>query len=467
MNYQGPNPFDIESSYRIENKAICDSLDMRIEKSDINQTVSCAIYGLRGSGKSVFIDSYFNNDRLRKYASSGQLYPRLNADSTVEPAKLFGRICKTIIDFVDEYTDSTCLSEITVDTDESIDDIVFKLEKIGTLLKKDGYRVSVVIDEFQRVSRTKECEDICYGIIRDLYENNTTKMGFVVTTDTDFRDKWGDNADNLDNSIVMTVFDFETEITGMSKQVFCEYVKSFTDSIQEEVFSEEELRVIYMLSGGIPAVVRKVAQLAFELKQKGVGDELEKFLRMRAMQDLKHTYFDKWCSDLANSQKAFLKKTAEEGITESYWGIEGEAFIFLKKRCFFVEEESGYGSWRFCCELFRDYCKMQFIKEYESVYVSNEEKDKEQDIFKERKKELALEITSLYNNVSAKLEKIEGRVLRGFLDKTRDIYIRILKELEVLQTELAKSKYGDSTIDEMEKRFETLQSEFIRTGNFR
>ena len=77
MNYSKQNPFDMDSRFKSDYELLSRNFDNRVERMGSDGVVSCAIYGLRGSGKSEFLSRYFNEERCRRFAALGLLYPRI------------------------------------------------------------------------------------------------------------------------------------------------------------------------------------------------------------------------------------------------------------------------------------------------------------------------------------------------------------------------------------------------------
>lgn len=465
MNYSKQNPFDMDSRFKSDYELLSRNFDNRVERMGSDGVVSCAIYGLRGSGKSEFLSRYFNEERCRRFAAMGQLYPRIKAVGSVNPIELFASICKSISEYAEKYVDKERMPQFETEGENTFEAVSERLENMVAALKENGYRVSVVIDEFQRISQAEQIEGIHYGKFLNLYETDKTHMGFIVVTDFDFRIN-EHYTEQCNTSFFVDVFANSYEkAAGMSRLVFDSYIAGFLPEGSEPVFNYGELSLIYSLGGGIPALSRKLAQIMFALKAKGVNEGLENFLRIQAMQELRLNYFDKWCSNLSDSQKAFLKKLDKEGIQDMYLGDEGEAFNILRNRCFIIEDigADGYGQARFCCELFRDYVRESFGAEYDSVYtVPAEKKQEPDDMFTEEKHILADEMAELYDIIDAKLEACNRTFRKRFVSKSISMYQEMLDILRASQMKLA-GKCDSRLLFELRREYDDIKSRYEET----
>lgn len=364
------NPFERESKYRIPHIKLTERLEEWVDAAGDTSSVCCGIYGLAGTGKSEFLKSFFSPERCMRLAERGQLYPMLIAAESPEPERLLEDMQKAITAYAAKYVPTEKLPAFPSGEDPLYARVGERLRETVRRLRECGYHISVILDEFHRISKSNMLRGDHYDTFRNLKETQDIRMQYIVATDSDFDPHNKNHSNTFTTSFFVHIFDhYFTTAKGMTRTEFDGYMDGFTEPGEPVPFTAEELDKIYMLSGGIPDFAWKTARLLFALKM-GAGNpgELERFALEQCRRQM-----ESWCATLSPSQKALLYKTACEGVESFYEGDEGDAFEILTKRGFFVEEDGeemyGFiGKRKFVCALFKLYAEKQFGDAYRSVY---------------------------------------------------------------------------------------------------
>lgn len=301
-------------------------------------------------------------------AARGQLYPMVIAAVEPDPEQMFGEIQMAIAAYAEKYVPAEKCPTFPTMAEEPISH--YRLKKTVRLLREAGYRVSVVIDEFHRISQSETLGKGHYDEFRRLYADPETHMRYVVATDSDFDPGNRTHAETFTTSFFVHIFE-SSFITagGMNREECVQFLEGFLWEGETLPFSAEELERIYTLSGGIPELVRRAAKNLFDLK-KGMGEETE--FEKWILEDGR-AQMQSWSHTLSAVQKALLVKAAGEGIKTFYEGNEHAASDILTKRGFFARRGEGatYGQMRekhFVCTLFRKYAEKYFAEEYAAIY---------------------------------------------------------------------------------------------------
>lgn len=364
------NPFEQESKYRILHTRLSQKLGEWIEGAGEESSVCCGIYGLAGTGKSGFLKSFFSPEKCMELAKKGQLYPMLIASENPDPEGMTDQIGKAICAYAEKYVPREKLPVFPKADDPVYPRSTDRLRETVRRLRENGYHVSVILDEFHRISKSNMLRGDHYDTFRNLKEAPDIRMQYIVATDSDFDPHNKNHSNTFTTSFFVHIFDhYFTTAKGMTRAEFDAYINGFLKEGEEMPFSEAELSEIYALSGGIPDFVWNTAQILFAIKEgRGKKEDFERMSLERCRRQM-----EKWCTTLSAAQKALLYKTAREGLESFYEGDEGDAFDILTKRGFFVEEDEeetyGFiGKKRFVCTLFKMYAEKQFQDAYRTVY---------------------------------------------------------------------------------------------------
>ena len=145
------------------------------------------------------------------------------------------------------------------------------LRAIVELLHNEGYRVLLVLDDFEVFTSSEEVTVNHHNLLRSLMNKG---LQFIVATNFDL------TRDSLNNKIeggsflIQTFLGNEVLVSGFNKQETTQYLNRYLNADTDHGFSDYEIQSIYAISGGIPALVRLTAKHAFD-KKYTVNRELQ------------------------------------------------------------------------------------------------------------------------------------------------------------------------------------------------
>ncbi len=445
------NPFDHESKYRIPHIKLTERLEEWIESAGEESSVCCGIYGLAGTGKSGFLKSFFSPEKCALLAEKGQLYPMLIAAESPEPERMLEDMQKAIAAYAAKYVPAEKLPAFPAATEPLYAQPADRLRETVRRLREHGYHVSIVLDEFHRISKSNVLRGDHYDTFRNLKETQDIRMQYIVATDSDFDPHNKNHSNTFTTSFFVHIFDhYFTTAKGMTREEFDAYIDGFSEEGAPSVFTKEELTRIYELSGGIPDFAWKTARTLFALKAgAGKEEELERFSLEQCRRQM-----ESWCVTLSPGQKALLYKAARDGVESFYEGDEGDAFDILTKRGFFVEENGAdaygfIGKRKFVCTLFKQYAEKQFVEAYNTVYSAEG-----QNSLSEEQAEVLEAVRRLRKEAEDKIASYgkAPKFVQFTMRQTERIYAKLIE----MEQKLSGDKVGIEEVRSMEIECEKL-----------
>ncbi len=450
-------PFEFsKSEYAFAYTKVRNRFDQSVRAAGTEESITCGLYGLYGAGKSGFLKAYFSEARCKELAEMGQLYPLIIAIKNPKPEQLFGDICESLAEYVERYVPAEKRPQFPTAEEMQGEEAGKRLREMVKLLRRQGYHVSLVIDEFHRISQCETIAERHYGIFRNLREDAATDMHYIIATDCDVDENNKNHTNNFSTSFFASEFDnFYFTIGGLTREEFDSYIAGFLAKDAPPVFTEKEMSFLYDLTGGFPRIAQKTANALFKIKSAGWQMETE--LARRAYEEVRGD-FNTWCESLTDGQKALLKKMAAEGIESFYEGDEKDAFDRLRERGFVVEDQDeasydDFGTYRLCCGLFRLHIEKNFDDAYAAVYGAASE-----NIIGEKQRELLQDVRELHSRMTEKrmeLEKDSGWSVPRKINACKGFE----KELSDMETALAAAPLSEMELREERVRYFDIRRE--------
>ncbi len=452
------NPFDYESGHTLSCKNITERLDRLGKAKTEREIFSSGIYGLFGSGKTNFLESYFSPERCRALAEGEgrQLYPKVMPTRSPKSEELFADIYEAIRAYIEKYVPRGALPSFPK-LGKDIADSTEKLKAMAQKIREGGYHLFLVIDEFHRISQCETIREDDYEEFRQLKENSEIKMQYVVATDCDFDPQNTSHTTPFTTSFFVHAFDGNSEtVGGMSRTEMDAFLAGFLEEGAEPVFTKEETDMLYALTGGLPHITRKTAQVLYEYKDSNMTEEELRAKAGAAVQD----QFECWCESLTMAQKALLRKMVTEGFSKIYQKKENRPYNGLVNRGFVLEgneksKDRNVDTKRFCCELFADYVQESFEEEYAAVYGASPEVR----LDPEGQQECLQEARRVREMIVQKLKELEEK--QGITVKiTIRTFKKLESELRKIVEELGDRQYDAEMIVEYTRQVEAIRREY-------
>ncbi len=459
------NPFGVESKYTISFLQAVEKMDMYMEslpeqvktedgKKIAGESLSCGIYGLRGAGKSRFLTKYFSEEKRRALAEAGQLYPIITTKRNPDPEVWLQDICEELALCVEKYVPKTERDNWTVETESEKNILTSgggtqdKLEKMVAFLRKNGYAVSLVLDEFHCISQSETVRDAQYEDFREKHNNERTRLHYVVATDLDF-DPENENhtAEFKTSFFVHTVNKQSLSINGVDEEECNRYIESFLPE-GDTTLTAEDKAWIFRMTGGLPSVINTVAGVVYSFRSKRIGDK--KSIEEKCYSEVEGQ-FDEWCKTLRDEQKALLKETIQTGdLDRAFRDWENKAFKILVNRGFIVGE-TDIGPYHYCSTLFRLYIQNHFEKEHAERYAAMMDETA-------GKRLQALRLAEdLLADIEEKLSETEGALTN---DKIRARLMKLQKEAKGIKMKLEDPACSPTAIMKHDTKRDKLKLQF-------
>ncbi len=305
----------------IERENAKKSLEEKIDK-----WCNAVIYGPEGIGKTTFLNHFFTLERKKEFAKRNILV----GDGIFPTPDLMDRkeIFKFFIDLVRKAVSSLCcvnpemgntLLKSCMEICESYSESSMRLQIMCSLLYEKGYRILMVIDQFEEFVSSPDVTPEQHNILRSIIANRQKyNVMFVVATNYDFSQT--SLPDDVKGSYLLQQLspdECKIEIHGLSLEECRDLLEQTCPDCQKE-----DIPTLYELSGGIPILLNKAAYYAADsFKRNGktdwgfVQDSIDN-------DDSVKVLFSHWCRLLTQSETELLNLLAKQSIDGEPFSVE-------------------------------------------------------------------------------------------------------------------------------------------------
>lgn len=278
--------------------------------SKVCSCVNTVVLGAEGFGKSNLLSCFFNREYCRRMARQEQiLIKRLAYEAGLETQQVYTFFADAVRDAAQvllEIGEEGAWQSIQQAADlyrTSSGTPAGYLQNICARVQDEGYFVVLVIDQFETFTSSSQVQAEHHNIMRNLVVNK--QLSLVVATDYDF-DKNSLPA-GVAGSYLLQMFagvDHTVELKGLSQEECARYLRQIAG---EEHFTPEEVENLWLLSGGIPALLRKSACRALEQKRQGTLEEGWLQVKERAGEDCR-LLMERWLRLLTPQEVELLEQ---------------------------------------------------------------------------------------------------------------------------------------------------------------
>ena len=270
----------------------------------IKERRSVVVMGVEGVGKSSLLNCCFSLDYCRRLAREQHRLIRVTDFPTdLDADGVYQYLAEGVLSAVDaldqEETAAVCekLRKKCAQKMSENQNAASRFQQVCDVIQNEGYFIVLVIDGFERFVSSPTVRMDHHNVMNNLIAKN---LAFVVATNFDF------NQDSLPSSVsgssLLAKFSQnEIPLKGLSEE-------DCAQLLHPGDFSEEERHQLWVLSGGIPAILRRAAEHTYERKQNGPVVWSQVF---------EDTYADvspllaRWCKLLSANQARVLKALAD------------------------------------------------------------------------------------------------------------------------------------------------------------
>lgn len=337
-----------------------DELENRIKYK--KQTV---ILGVEGAGKSSLLQSFFCTDyRKDKAQNEGILIsPVTEFPTDIDANECYEHFVKMVINAVKILghcgkTDKMkkMLEELEGCKEDSSTAQGY-FESVIHAIKNNGYRVVMLIDNFERFTLSKTITEEHHGILLKLLDH----CQYIVATNYDLNND--SLPDNVSGSFFLMRFGGnDIRVGGWSESETKEFIQKQLQG-NDIQFSEELIEAIYKVSGGIPTLLNSTAAFVYDSILKNNGKEDFDFEKTLYNSSFVQTLLSHWCKMVSSSQEEALYKLLKEerlnsGDEANLQALHSRGFLDYKMIT------DNYGRKRpdrtqydFCCDFLRKFCE--------------------------------------------------------------------------------------------------------------
>ena len=225
----------------------------RIKNIAISEPENKAIFGVKGIGKSIVVESVFSKANCRQYAKEYRyLYVRTILDSKTKGDELIVFLYDRVINAIDLIDDEDVVFTIRKRIEDSNDKYKSKdglLRDVLETIREFDYSMILIMDDFHNMGRNSEVGSEQYDFLRSL--NELGLMYYWIISDSDFSDVYATS--QFTTSFFAQKFIPET-MPQMIKEDMLELIRYNSSKFGIEI-NDDDANKIYEVIGGIPGFV--------------------------------------------------------------------------------------------------------------------------------------------------------------------------------------------------------------------
>lgn len=317
--------------------------------------VNTVAMGVEGVGKSAFFNSVFTPEYCNQMATEEHIlinqisYPTDLATEDIYP--FFAESVRDAAEVLDDCGEKSRYADIMARArqyreEDSGPHSYF--QKICKYIRRKGYRVVLVIDQFERFTSSKyvlaEHHDVMRNVLAD------KNLCFVVATDYDF-DKES-LPQNVSGSLLLQLFaGHEIFLKGLNREECGLFLRGIGS---QDDFTPEELGKLSRLTGGIPVLLCRAAYYALAQKERG-KDIYWRGVKESVLRDY-GSLMDRWLGTLTPQESDLLNELAgqiEEAVPVRADLRDGAVPLLLNRG---LIVDLGDYCYDFNSRVFQDYC---------------------------------------------------------------------------------------------------------------
>lgn len=341
------------------------------------------ISGPKGMGKTTLVKSYFTRERCRELADRQKILVRMcyisDNDLKSDEAVFLTLIKAVKKSLYDLDPDSDAFRELSQSFREICAMEKFArfrkdwregqelLEALTERLREEGYCVTLVIDDFQLLTCSKNCAETTFSAMAALAQQEL--LSYIVITDLSIRT----GSQDYTMSAFERIFGADPLIPAKavgSKAAarLQERIRGMLADMQEDedgpvTFTDDELAYLWVLTDGIPGLLRCGAKALYLSKKACPAplsrEELKKRL-LSGCRDLMDQWTRHFDEDYWQTLCEILDQNSDEKITAAL-PVQQDRRTELKS-CGLIELDMNSGRWNLICPLFELYIRERLTR---------------------------------------------------------------------------------------------------------
>ncbi len=334
-------------------------------KKHVDSRKQTVILGVEGVGKTSLLQSVFNRDyRIQKAIEGTLISPVTEFPSDLKDEDIYIHFAEMVINSVRILAQCNKADEMDIILRQCKDirneghSANKYFELIMNLIHSNyGYRVVMVVDNFERFTSSREVTMKHHETLRKLLVHSQ----YIVATNYDL------NVDSLPKNVsgslyLMNFAGNEIRVGGWSPEQTTQYIR---EQLQEGgiQFSDHTIQHIHSVTGGIPLLFKLAANYTYEYIHANQSEEGLKLKPLYDDNEMVQTLFFRWCKMLTPMQITALKHMLDDAYDSE--------IDQTKLRCLYLRGVLDYeicedmfgnkivsnNKYQFCCKFLDTFCR--------------------------------------------------------------------------------------------------------------
>lgn len=327
------NPFKssiLPEGFALEDYQRMDAMDDLARALDCNPAIDTMICCPKGYGKTTLKNYFFTPERIQSLAAEKKLLVTecvLNGTTMATDFAVISELLRAVTDSVKVLETAAPetfrqLTDALLELRQKEDYRAFRegqdydqgrrlVEESADLVKRHGYGVTLVIDDFHNLTTSRSASNKVLGNMASL--SQVSRMKYIVFSDCHPNMECGDGG----ISPFVRIFDNIQPLPGVTSRLDR---MALTRAIQERLagdeavcFSQSELRAVFDATGGVPALLQKTLSAVYAFKQERdpgalTPDQIEKLADGAGRQ-----LMEVWTRHLEPAHKKTLRQILTDG----------------------------------------------------------------------------------------------------------------------------------------------------------
>jgi hypothetical protein len=180
-----------------------------------------------------------------------------------------------------------------------------KLDSLIIMLKDREYKITLVMDCFEKFTTSEKVTMTHHEALRALMENYG--MSMVVATDADLNEDT--LPDDVKGSFLLQKFSNVIYMVPFSEETSIRFIEKRQEEVSDNLIDGNVAKALHVLSGGVPYILEVAACCAYENIQE--NGQLESVTAKEEIYSKSEPYLKNWCKYLTKAQFEVLEKLVE------------------------------------------------------------------------------------------------------------------------------------------------------------
>lgn len=344
----------------------------------------------RGTGKTELLNGFFTREKCRELAKAKKLVQicHFSGAQMQSDEKVYVRLIKAVKDSLRNLGTGTEEYKTLLETlrywEQEYPDYIHEsavgkevLDNMLYDLKDNGYRVTLVLDEFHQLACAEQLAEETFSNMAELAQDQL--ISYIVFSDYD--DKVGSKSyhvSNLARTFASGTIHLKGIVSEQAKAAVMELIRSkLVDT--DVTFTDEELLALLEYTSGIPGLLHDALKDIFQIKSGNnrvlTVEELQRFA-LSACDSLLGTWVQYFDDDRWENVAAVLEFGTVEGTKANLDQDEDKRHEIAEAGL--IYKDAGTQTYRVICPILEDYLRAELARRKPAGATANVSVLKEQ-----------------------------------------------------------------------------------------